>query len=65
MWFIKEGNEKKKTWLKARFNLRFQTIKMKSRKKKLRNLESNIKFLKNKLEEKSDFSSSFLLLSDD
>ena len=38
---------------------------MKSRKKKLRNLESNIKFLKNKLEEKSDFSSSFLLLSDD
>ena len=65
MWFIWEGNEKKKIWLKARFNLRFQTIKMKSRKKLLRNFESNIKFLKNKLEEKSGFSSSFLLLSDD
>lgn len=65
MWFIWEGNEKKKIWLKARFNLRFQTIKMKSRKKLLQNFESNIKFLKNKLEEKSGFSSSFLLLSND
>ena len=65
MWFIWGGNEKKKIWLKARFNLRFQTIKMKSRKKLLQNFESNIKFLKNKLEEKSGFSSSFLLLSND